>query len=139
MYKKVKNIEIIMNRSNECTLFFLSLWKTRIRSSRPEVFCKNRSSWKFYKIRRNTFVPESLFNKVAGLSPVTLVKRRLWYKCFAVNFAKFSSRTPFFIEHLRWLLLKMLNFFFKTAWLNPSIIYLLFCRLIVSNITRMRP
>ena len=25
MYKKVKNIEIIMNRSNECTLFFLSL------------------------------------------------------------------------------------------------------------------
>ena len=27
------------------------------------------------------------------------------HRCFPVNFAKFS-RTPFFIEHLRWLLLK---------------------------------
>ena len=32
--------------------------------------------------------------------------KRLWHKCFPVNFAKFL-RTPFFTEHLRWLLLKL--------------------------------
>ena len=45
------------------------------------------------------------FNKVAGLRPATLFKKRLWHKCFPVNFAKFH-RTPFYIEHLWWLLLK---------------------------------
>ena len=35
---------------------------------------------------------------------VTLLKKRLWYRCVPVNFVKFL-RTPFFIEHLLWLLL----------------------------------
>ena len=39
------------------------------------------------------------FNKVARLRPV-----RPWYRCFPVNFAKFL-RTPFYIEHLWWLIL----------------------------------
>ena len=34
------------------------------------------------------------FNKVAGLRPATLLKKRLWHKCFPVNFAKFL-RTHF--------------------------------------------
>ena len=29
------------------------------------------------------------FNKVAGLRPATLFKKRLWYKCFPVIFVKF--------------------------------------------------
>ena len=33
------------------------------------------------------------FNKVAGLRPATLSKKRLWYKYFPVNFAEFS-RAP---------------------------------------------
>ena len=33
-----------------------------------------------------------------------LLKNRLWHRCFPVNFAKFL-RTPFFTEHLWWLLL----------------------------------
>ena len=40
-----------------------------------------------------------LFKKVAGLSPATLLKKRLWHRCFPVNFAKFL-RTPFLTEHL---------------------------------------
>ena len=33
---------------------------------------------------------QSLFlNKVAGLSPATLFKKRLWHMCFPVNFVKF--------------------------------------------------
>ena len=35
------------------------------------------------------------FNKVACLRPAFLFKKRLWYRCFNVNFAKFL-RTPFY-------------------------------------------
>ena len=38
----------------------------------------------------------------------TLLKKRLQHRCFLVNIAKFL-RTPFFIEHLRWLLLKYIS------------------------------
>ena len=33
----------------------------------------------------------------------TLLKKRLWYRCFLINFAKFL-RIPFLTEHLCWLL-----------------------------------
>ena len=36
-------------------------------------------------------------------APATLLKKRLWHRCFPVNFAKFL-RTAFFAEHLWWLL-----------------------------------
>ena len=54
-----------------------------------------------YKIRKSLF-----FNKVVGLRPATFLKNRPWHRCFPVNFAKFS-RTNFFNEHLRWLLLEI--------------------------------
>ena len=37
-------------------------------------------------------------------APATLLKKRLWHRYFPVNFEKFL-RTPFFTEHLWWLLL----------------------------------
>ena len=37
-------------------------------------------------------------------APITLLKKRLWHRCFPVNFTKFL-RTTFFTEHLWWLLL----------------------------------
>ena len=49
------------------------------------------------------------FNKVAGLA-YNFIKKRLWRRCFPVNFAKFL-RTPFLTEHLRWLLLFGPHFF----------------------------
>ena len=36
------------------------------------------------------------FNKVAGLRPATLLKKKLWHGCFSVNFLKFL-RTSFFL------------------------------------------
>ena len=39
------------------------------------------------------------------LRPATLLKKRLWHRCFPVNFAEFL-RTTFLTEQLRWLLLK---------------------------------
>ena len=44
----------------------------------------------------------SLFlNKVSDLN---VIKKRFWHRCFPVHFVKFF-REPFFIEHIRWLLL----------------------------------
>ena len=40
------------------------------------------------------------FNKVASLRPATLLKKRLWHRCFPVKFSK-VLRTPFVTEHVR--------------------------------------
>ena len=44
----------------------------------------------FAKFTEKTRASESVFNKIAGLWPATLVKKRLSYRFFAVNFAKFK-------------------------------------------------
>ena len=63
-----------------------------IKSSCPEEFCRKG-------VLRN-------FAKFTGkhLRQILFLKKRLWHKCFPVNLAKFL-RTPFFTEHLWWLLL----------------------------------
>ena len=50
---------------------------------------------------------ESLFNKVAGLQARNVIKKKLQQRCFPVKFAEYL-RTPFFTEHLRWLLLYLI-------------------------------
>ena len=51
-----------------------------------------------YCFKRQKQPPEVLYKKKVFLKisqrPVTLLKKRLWHKCFPVNFAKFL-RTPF--------------------------------------------
>ena len=49
-----------------------------------------------------------------NFAPATLLKKRLWHRCFLVNFEKFLG-TPFLTEHLRWLLLQVFTKLF-TAW-----------------------
>ena len=70
------------------------------RSSRPEVFRKKGVLRKFAKFTGKHLCQSLFFNKVAGLRPATLLKKRLWRRCFPVNFVKFL-RTPFLTEHLR--------------------------------------
>ena len=48
--------------------------------------------------QENTCASVSVFNKVAALRPATLLKNRLWHRCFHVNFAK-SLRTTFLKEY----------------------------------------
>ena len=65
---------------------------------------KNRSSHQrcsirgvirnFTKFTRKHLCQSLFFNKVAGLRPATLLKKRLWRRYFPVNFAKFL-RTSF--------------------------------------------
>ena len=48
-------------------------------------------------LQENTCVRVFFFNKIPGLRPgkeETILKKRLWQRCFPVNFAKFL-RTPF--------------------------------------------
>ena len=73
--------------------------KTQSRSSRPEVFCKKGVLRNFTKFIGKHLCQSLLFNRVAGLSPTNLLKKRFWHRCFPVNFVKFL-RTPFLIEHL---------------------------------------
>ena len=48
----------------------------------------------FTKFTEKHLCQSLFFNKVAGLRPATLLKKRLWHRCFPVNFVKFL-RTPF--------------------------------------------
>ena len=67
---------------------------TEFRSSRPEVLCKKGVLRNFAKFIGKHLGQSLFFNKVAGLSPATLLKKRLWHRCFLA-------------EHLWWLLLRL--------------------------------
>ena len=58
----------------------------------------------FAKFTGNHLYQSLFFSKVVGLRPATLWKKRLWHRCFSVNFAKFL-RTPFLQNTCGWLLL----------------------------------
>ena len=73
------------------------------RNSRPEVFCKKGVLRNFAKFTGKHLCHSLYFNEVAGL-PATFLKKWLWHRCFPVSFEKFLI-TPFFTEHLWWLLL----------------------------------
>ena len=73
-----------------------------LRSSRPEEFCKKGVLRNFAKFTGKHLCQGLFFNKVA--KACNLLKKSLRHRCFPVNFAKFP-RTPFFTEHLWWLLL----------------------------------
>ena len=68
----------------------------------------------FVKIIGKHLSQSLFFNKVAGLGPATLFKKRLWHRCFPVNFAKFL-RTPFLPNTSGRLLLKHRSLFNKDS------------------------
>ena len=69
------------------------------RSSCPKVFCKKGVFRNFAK-----FIRKHLCN---------FIKKRLWNRCFPVNFAKFL-RTSFLKETVRWLLLFLWKIIYET-------------------------
>ena len=68
------------------------------------MFCKKDVLGNFTKFTGKHLCQSLFFNKVAGLRSETLLKKRLWQRCFPVNFAKFVRRT-FLTERVGWLLL----------------------------------
>ena len=57
----------------------------------PEAVVQRCSLKKvFLEILQGKHLCQGLFlNTVGGLRPATLLKKRLWHRCFPVNFAKF--------------------------------------------------
>ena len=80
------------------------------------MLCKKGVLRNFVKFTGKHLCQSLFFNKVAGLRPTTLLKKRPWHRCLPVNFAKFL-RTPFFTKHLRWLLLKSVT---GDGWVKNS-------------------
>ena len=75
------------------------------RSSLQKVSCKKAVLKNFAKFTGKHQCQWLFFNKVDIFNkPATLLKKRLWHRCFPVSFAKFL-RTHFFKEQLLWLLL----------------------------------
>ena len=72
------------------------------------------------------YLCQSLFFKqICSLRVATLLKEILWHRCFPLNCAKFL-RTTFFIEHVRWLLLKRQqqnSFYFKENTEQPPVLF----------------
>ena len=62
--------------------------------SRREMFFKKYVFRNFAKFTGKHQCQSLYFHKVAGMRTATLLKDRLWHRCFPVNFAKFL-RAPF--------------------------------------------
>ena len=60
----------------------------------PEVFYKKGVLENFTKFTEKHQCQSLFFNKVVNHRPATLLKKRLWHRCFPVNFLKFA-RTAF--------------------------------------------
>ena len=93
------------------------------RSSRPEVFCEKDVLRNFEKFTGKHLCQRLFFNKVAGLRHATLLKKRLWHRCFPMNFEKFLRTsfltpflTPFFLGDCFWICLHYL--FIKHKYLT---------------------
>ena len=78
---------------------YISDEKRMFRSSHQKCSIKKGVLRNFAKFTGKYLCQSLFFNKIAGLGPATLLKKRLWHRCFPVNFAKFL-RTPFLTEHL---------------------------------------
>ena len=76
--------------------------RRRLRNSRPEVSCKKAILRNFAQFTGKHLRQSLFFNKVAACNFIkketlaqacNFIKKRLWYRCFPVNFVKFL-RTP---------------------------------------------
>ena len=63
------------------------------RSSHRRCSVRKRGFRNLAKFTGKSLCQSLFFNKVAG-RPATLLEKKLWHRCFPVNFAKFL-RTPF--------------------------------------------
>ena len=68
--------------------------RNKVQKQPLEVFCKKDVLKNFAKSTGKRLCQSLFFNRVVGLRSATLLKKKLWHRCFPVNFAKFL-RTPF--------------------------------------------
>ena len=77
-------------------------------------------------------MPVFLFNKIVGVRPATLLKKRLWHRGFPVNFAKFI-RTSFLTEHFQWLFLSFFSSISDIIFLLLELKFVVLCFYLMEN------
>ena len=97
----IPNSANFLYQTNQWTCYYKLIEAVVRRCSVKKVFLEISQN-----SQENTCVRVSFLIKLQA-APATLLKKRLWHRCFPVNFAKFL-RTPFLKEHLRWLLLNLI-------------------------------
>ena len=65
----------------------------RTTRSCPQVFCKKRVLKNFAKFTGQNLCWSLFVEKIAGLTPANLLKRRLQHRCYPVSFVKFLRTT----------------------------------------------
>ena len=106
-----RSIRVGVQYSTACEKYY---WMTgskhdiQIQKQPPEVFYKKGVPRNFAKFTGKNPCHNTFLNKVAGLRTATLLKKRLWHRCFPVNFVKFL-RTPFLQNTSGRLLLQIEN------------------------------
>ena len=109
-------IKILKTLVKDKTPVKLQAWHfiSKTKSSHRRCSLKKGVLKKFAKFTGKHLCWSHFFHKVTGQKLATLLKKRLQYRCFLVNFAKFL-RTPFSENTFGRLLLQ--NLF---AWLIPK-------------------
>ena len=74
--------------------YFFVVMRNKLQKQPLEVLYKKDVLKYFAKSIGKHLCQGLFFNKVAALRSATLLKKRLWHRCFSVNFAKFL-RIPF--------------------------------------------
>ena len=98
---------------------------TNYRSSRPEVFCKKVVLRNFAKFTEKHLCQSLFF----------LLKKRLWHRCFPLNFAKFYRTSPVAasVINLSLLLFILFAFNWKEQQFSIAFLRLLLCQRIRSK------
>ena len=103
----LKIYEILVGYSGQCLQKQPSIgnFQKKDRNSHQRCFMKKGVLRNFKKFTGKRLCQSLFLNKVAGLKPATLLKKRLWHRCFPVNFLKFP-KTSFLQNTSRRLLLE---------------------------------
>ena len=88
--------------------------RAKYRSSHRRCSVKKGVLRNFAKFTGKHLCQSLFFNKVIDLRLVTLLKKKLWHRCFCMNFSEFL-RTPFLQNTSRQLLLKIFFKLFKMS------------------------
>ena len=109
-YSSGSSKEEVEHKSNKdlFSSMTINLTLDNIQKQPPEVFCKKGILINFASFTGKHLCHSLFFNKVAGLRSATLLKKRLWHRCFPVNVAKFL-RTPFLQSTSRRMLLTKID------------------------------
>ena len=90
IFSCAQNCNITGHKTTSCCFCLLIFTSSHQRSSMQKNVLTNFTKFRGKHLRKSLF-----FNKVTGLRPATSLKKRLWHRCFSVNFVKFL-RTPFY-------------------------------------------